>query len=53
MTYDQQSEELENKIKEQSNLVEKALGEMSKVVVGQKNVTTRLMMALIADGHVL
>jgi len=53
MTYDQQTEDLENSVKAQSIHIENALGEISKIVVGQKQVGTRLLMALISGGHVL
>jgi MoxR-like ATPase len=53
MSYDEQSDALENEIKTQSNKCELVLSEVAKVMVGQKNVTTRLLMALIAEGHVL
>ncbi|MEK7691860.1 MAG: AAA family ATPase, partial [Bdellovibrionota bacterium] len=40
-------------IKNKSKFVDDIFGEMSKVVVGQKDLVERLLMALLCDGHVL
>ncbi|MEZ5063977.1 MAG: AAA family ATPase [bacterium] len=46
-------EVLNDRIREQSAFVEDILGEMGKVIVGQRGMTERLLVALLADGHVL
>ena len=49
----QEIELLNDRIRQESGFVEAILAEMSKVVVGQKSMTERLLVALLADGHVL
>src|SRR3954462_6234586 len=44
---------LTEEIKARSKFIEAILGEASKVVVGQKVLLERLLMALLCDGHVL
>ena len=46
-------EVLNDRIREQSAFVEDVLGEMGKTIVGQRGMTERLLVALLADGHVL
>jgi MoxR-like ATPase len=46
-------EVLNDRIREQSGFVEDVLGETGKVIVGQRAMTERLLVALLADGHVL
>ncbi|MEZ4741854.1 MAG: AAA family ATPase [Bdellovibrionota bacterium] len=53
MAYDQNSEDLERRIKEEALLAEKIFSELGKVIVGQQNISRRLLMAMIAQGHVL
>src|SRR3954462_10891037 len=50
-TIDVQS--LTEEIKTRSQFVDAILGEASKVIVGQKVLVERLLMALLCDGHVL
>jgi MoxR-like ATPase len=49
----QEIEVLNERIRQESGFVERILVEMSKVIVGQKSMTERLLVALLADGHVL
>ncbi len=44
---------INEKIKEESAGVERTLAEMAKVIVGQKELLERMMIALLASGHVL
>jgi MoxR-like ATPase len=46
-------EVLNDRIREQSGFVEDILAETGKVIVGQSGMTERLLVALLADGHVL
>lgn len=46
-------EVLENQVKQDAQTVERVLRELSRVIVGQNAITKRLMMAMIAGGHVL
>ena len=45
--------ELNEKINKESAIIDIIMLEMNKVIVGQKNMTERLMIALLANGHVL
>ena len=45
--------ELNEKINKESAIIDIIMLEMNKVIVGQKNMTERLMVALLANGHVL
>ena len=45
--------ELNAEIQEQSRRLQRVRDEIAKVIVGQANMIDRLLMALIADGHVL
>ena len=45
--------ELNEKINKESAIIDIIMHEMNKVIVGQKNMTERLMIALLANGHVL
>ncbi len=49
----QEIEALNEKIRRESAFVEDVLGELGKVIVGQRAMTERLIVALLADGHVL
>ncbi len=53
MSYDASIEGIEQQVSSYSALLERASGEMSRRIVGQKDVVQRLIMALIAEGHVL
>jgi len=46
-------EVIQQKIRQESAFVERLLGEMSHVIVGQKTMIERLLIGLLADGHVL
>jgi MoxR-like ATPase len=46
-------EVIQQKIRQESAFVERLLGEMSRVIVGQKTMIERLLIGLLADGHVL
>ena len=45
--------ELNEKINKESAIIDIIMFEMNKVIVGQKNMTERLMIALLANGHIL
>ena len=45
--------ELNEKINKESAIIDIIMLEMNKVIVGQKNMTERIMIALLANGHVL
>ena len=53
MSYDASIEGIEQQVSSHSALLERASSEMSRRIVGQKDVVQRLIMALIAEGHVL
>jgi len=42
-----------DKVKGKSELIQSALTEISKTIIGQKNMLEKLMIGLIADGHIL
>jgi len=44
---------IHEKVQEQSKFVDAILGETGKVIVGQRRMLERLLIALLADGHVL
>jgi len=44
---------INEKIKEESAAVERTLAEMAKVIVGQKELLERMMIALLTSGHIL
>ena len=46
-------EVIQQKIKQESAFVERLLTEVSQVIVGQKTMVQRLLIGLLADGHVL
>ncbi len=50
---EQQIAEIQELIKQKSAFLEKLTGEISKVIVGQKYLIERLMIGLLADGHIL
>jgi MoxR-like ATPase len=45
--------ELNRKIEQESAFVDAITSEISKVIVGQKNMVRRLVMGLLANGHIL
>ncbi len=53
MSYDANTEAFEQQIKLKAALLEQAVGEIGRKIVGQKPVVERLIIALIAEGHVL
>lgn len=46
-------DELENKIKQESSAMSKLIEEIGHVIVGQKYVVERMLIGLLADGHIL
>jgi MoxR-like ATPase len=46
-------EVIQGKIREESAFVERLLAEVGRVIVGQKTMVERLLIGLLADGHVL
>jgi MoxR-like ATPase len=44
---------INEKIKEESVAIERTMAEMAKVIVGQKELLERMMIALLASGHIL
>ena len=46
-------EVIQAKIQQESSFVERLLAEVSRVIVGQKTMVERLLIGLLADGHVL
>lgn len=44
---------INEKIQKESEFIEKITGEVSKVIVGQKYMVERLLIGLLADGHIL
>lgn len=53
MSYDAASESLERQLQEESALLSRLLAEVQKRIVGQKDLVQRLIMALLAEGHIL
>jgi len=53
MTYDASSEAIEQEIKHHGAALDRAMGEIGRRIVGQRSLVERLLMALIAEGHVL
>src|SRR5690242_17487742 len=53
MSYDPSSATLGQDLKAESATLERALAEIGRSIVGQKAIVQRLVMALIAEGHVL
>ncbi|MFC1620852.1 AAA family ATPase [Candidatus Omnitrophota bacterium] len=51
--YGQDIREINEKVKQASLFVQQINAELSKVIVGQKDVVDRLMIALLANGHIL
>ncbi len=45
--------ELNEKIKNESAFIDLLLGEISKVIVGQKEMIERLIVGLLGNGHIL
>ena len=50
---DAQIRELTQKIEHESRFVQDILDEISKIIVGQKKMLDRLLVGLLADGHIL
>ncbi|MCR4662359.1 MAG: MoxR family ATPase [Endomicrobiaceae bacterium] len=50
---EQELEKLEADIKEESYLIKKLVDEIGNVIVGQKYVIERMLVGLLADGHIL
>lgn len=50
---DQSIQEINAKVREASALVQDVLREIGKVIVGQQYLVERLLMAFLADGHIL
>lgn len=50
---EQELEQLEADIKEESFLIKKLVDEIGNVIVGQKYVIERMLIGLLADGHIL
>ncbi|HCX73340.1 MAG TPA: ATPase [Candidatus Cloacimonas sp.] len=46
-------EEINRRVMEKSEMVDKIISEVSKVVVGQEYMIRRLLVGLLADGHIL
>ena len=46
-------EVIQQKIRQESAFVERLLGEVGRVIVGQRTMVERLLVGLLADGHVL
>ena len=46
-------EEINQKVMEKSEIIDKINAEISKVIVGQKYMIKRILIGLIADGHIL
>jgi MoxR-like ATPase len=53
MTTNQDLTFINEKIGEESQIIERILTEMEKVIVGQRNLLERMVIALLASGHVL
>ncbi|MCX6355935.1 MAG: AAA family ATPase [Candidatus Aureabacteria bacterium] len=45
--------EIDEKVRRESAVVERLVGEIEKVIVGQKYLIERLLVGLLADGHIL
>ncbi|MFH1892861.1 MAG: MoxR family ATPase [Candidatus Zixiibacteriota bacterium] len=50
---DQDIQEIQKKVEEESSFVEKLTAEIKKVIVGQDYLVERLLVGILADGHVL
>ncbi len=46
-------QQVKEKVADKSDLIRQLTGELSKVVVGQENMVSRLMVGLLTEGHVL
>ncbi|MCP4510993.1 MAG: ATPase, partial [Fuerstiella sp.] len=44
---------IKEKVGEKADLIRRLNGELGKVIVGQEAMVSRLMVGLLADGHVL
>ena len=52
-TMDAAIQEINQKVKDASAILNDLLREIGKVIVGQNYLVERLLMALLADGHIL
>ncbi|NOY89160.1 MAG: MoxR family ATPase [FCB group bacterium] len=46
-------QQIQEKVERESSFVERLLGEMNNVIVGQKYLVERLLIGILADGHIL
>ena len=46
-------EAIQQKLRQESGFVDRLLAEVGRVIVGQKTMVERLLIGLLADGHVL
>ncbi len=46
-------QQIKNRVAEQSETVHRLLAELSKTIVGQKEMISRLLVGLLSDGHIL
>ena len=46
-------QQIKNRVAEQSEAVHRLLAELSKTIVGQKEMISRLLVGLLSDGHIL
>jgi len=53
MSYDTATDALEHEARSYAAIAEKAMSEIGRRIVGQRDVVQRLLMAIIAEGHVL
>jgi MoxR-like ATPase len=53
MTMSQDLSFINEKIQEESRIIENILNEIEKVIVGQRNLLERMMIALLTSGHIL
>ena len=50
---DRDIQEITEEVKQHSEPIDRLMAEISKVLVGQKVMLERLMVGLLADGHIL
>ncbi|MCK4574150.1 MAG: AAA family ATPase, partial [candidate division Zixibacteria bacterium] len=46
-------QQIQSRVEKESSFVERLTGQISEVIVGQKYLIDRLLMGLLADGHIL
>jgi MoxR-like ATPase len=49
----QEVREIDEKVRRESGIIERITGEIEKVIVGQRYLVERLLVGLLADGHIL